>query len=292
MCFVNKYILSTLKINHYVKNLIVFIPIIFSKNYWNTKLWVFSFIIFFAFCFVSSSVYILNDLFDKDKDKLHPTKKNRAIASGKISVNFAIFLMLALLACSISLASFLNFYCFLMVFLYFLLNIIYSKWLKRVALIDVACIAIGFIFRIIGGCFAISLIPSPLVILMTFFVSMLFTFSKRKLEFQLLSKNKNYRESLKNFNLSVINQFILLNAVLSITFYFTYVLDKSTIQKAGTDYLYLTVIPFTLLVFRLLFLINTSKIADDPIHFIEKDKTLKWIFVFYLLILFCVLYIG
>ena len=115
---------------------------------------------------------------------------------------------------------------------------------------------------------------------------MFFTFTKRKLELQ-FTQNV-CRDSIKNFNLDLLNQLILINAILSIAFYFTYVMDESTILKAGTQYLYLTVIPFTLIIFRLLFLINTMKIVDDPLHYLS-DKAIKLLFVLYLLILFLTL---
>ena len=152
-----------------------------------------------------------------------------------------------------------------------------------------ACIAIGFILRILAGCYAINVLPSPLVILMTFFVSMFFTCMKRKLEIQLLDNIKSGRDAIQELNLDTINQFILINAILSISFYFTYTLDDVTMQRAGTNYLYITSIPFTLIMLRLFLLVNTKKICDDPMHYLEQDKILKWLFLLYMVILLIVL---
>ena len=100
---------------------------------------------------------------------------------------------------------------------------------------------------------------------------------------KILIKDKNsVRESIKEMDLKTIDQFVIINAVLSIAFYFTYTLDKTTILRAGTEYLYITVIPFALLIYRLLYLGNLSVQIDDPMHFIEKDKTIKWLSLFYL----------
>lgn len=284
-----KNILKTLKINHYIKNIIVVMPILFSMNFFNIIQWNNVGIIFIAFCMISSAVYVMNDLIDIEKDKLHPVKCKRPIASGTITKPTALALLLLLLFISTFLAFKLNIYCLLMVSSYFILNIFYSLKLKNIALIDAACIALGFIFRIIAGCFAINVLPSPLVILLTFFLSMFFTYTKRKLEIQFVEDSTKRRKSIECFDIATINQFILLNAVLSISFYISYMLDSTTIQKAGSDYLFLTVVPFTLIVFRLLLLSNISKIEDDPIHFVEKDKVLKALFVFYLVILIVVL---
>lgn len=114
---------------------------------------------------------------------------------------------------------------------------------------------------------------------------MFFTFTKRKLELELIENNSEVRNSIKKFTPEIANQYILINAILSIAFYFSYVLDSTTIEKAGSQYLYLTVIPFVLIIFRLLLLINTTKIKDDPIHYIENDKPLKWIFILYIFVL-------
>ncbi len=280
-----KDILKTLKINHYVKNLIVFVPLIFSLNFLKVDLIVKSCIIFVAFCLISSCVYVMNDLVDIEKDRLHPEKCKRPIASGKISKKLAIVLFVLLLIFSVLCCCLLDRLCLLMVVSYFVLNVFYSLNFKNLAIIDVFCIALGFIFRVVAGCCAIKVLPSPLVILLTFFVSMFFTFTKRKLELELINNGEKCRKSLKSFDIQIANYFVLINAILSISFYFTYVLDETTIKRAESEFLYLTAIPFTLIVFRLLLLIFTTKEKDDPIHFIEKDSTIKALFLFYLVVL-------
>ena len=282
-----KDIIKTLKINHYIKNIIVIIPLFFSMNYANMHLFLKSLVMILSFCFISSAVYVLNDLIDIEKDKKHPIKCNRAIASGRISKRFAIMLLFILLIMSIYTSNIVNPMCVLMTGLYFVLNIFYSLYFKDIAIIDVACISFGFIFRIISGCFAINVLPSAFVILMTFFGSMFFTFTKRKMELQLVGENE-CRKSIRGFNIDALNQFILVNAILSISFYFTYTMDNSTILRAGTEYLYLTTIPFTLLVFRLLYLVNFANNNDDPIIYM-KDKTLK-LFAFFYIFIFVLVY--
>ncbi len=273
--------LKMLKVNHYIKNLVVAVPLLFSKNFVHIDLLLNTIYIIVAFCFISSCVYIINDLIDIKKDRLHPVKCKRPIASGKISIPVAVSTCVLLFILSSVISCLVSPFCLLFILLYLVLNILYSFVLKNIIIIDIACIALGFIFRILGGCFAISVLPSPLVILLTFFLSMFFTCTKRKLELQVMNNDSSARASLKDIDLNTINQFILINAILAISFYFTYVLDEETIRKAGTPYLYITVIPFTLILFRLFLLINTSKIADDPIIYLEKDTTIKWLFVFY-----------
>jgi len=282
-------ILKLFKVNHYIKNMIVVVPLIFSLNFLEINLWIKCFIIFLAFCFISSAVYIMNDLIDYKSDCKHPQKCNRPIASGKISKKLALFLFLILILASVCLSLYLNITCFACIISYFILNVFYSLYLKHIELIDVACIAVGFVLRIISGGFAIEVEPSALVILLTFFTSMFFTFSKRKMELLLLGDNR--RKSIKKMSLETINQYIVINAVLAIAFYFTYVMDEATILRADTKYLYITVIPFTLIFFRLLYLNSLQSKVDDPIVYVEKDLTLKALFFVYLGVLLLVLFL-
>ena len=285
-----KTIANTLRINHYIKNTIVLIPLIFSANYNNPLLCIKTLMVLIAFCAISSAVYIFNDIIDINNDRTNPIKKDRPITCGEISKKQALLLMLIGLFISLFISFKINFLTILMLLGYLLLNIFYSIYLKNITLIDVACIALGFIFRILAGCFAIGVKPSPLVIIMTFFASMFFTFAKRKFELELIIDKDIQRKSLSNINIEIIKQFILICAILSISFYLTYMLDSKTIERMGTDLLYITVIPFTLIVFRLLLLINANiSKKGDPIYYIEKDSVLRFLFLLYLIVLFIII---
>lgn len=286
-----KDIFKICKINHYIKNAIIFLPLIFSMNILNFKLYPKCILIFLGFCFISSAVYIMNDIIDIEYDKKHPVKCNRPIASGSISKKAAVIICILLFVMSFLTVHSLNSLCALMIGLYFLLNFFYSVSLKNIILVDAACIATGFIFRIVAGCFAISVLPSPLVILMTFFVSMFFTFIKRKLELEVVKNNILLRKSISDIDINTANKFILINAVLSIAFYITYSLDNNTILYVGSKYFYLTGIPFTLIIFRLLLLSDFLKDNDDPVIFLERDKTLLFFIIFYLFILIVIYFI-
>lgn len=283
-------IIKLLKIKHYIKNFVVFIPLIFSLKFIDIKSSILSIGAFCSFCLIASAIYIFNDIFDVENDKKHPIKRNRPIASGAVSISEAWKLFFTTVLISFTLSLLINKLLFLTILIYLILNIWYSLKLKFLPIIDVVCIAFGFVLRILAGCAAIKIIPSPLVILLTFFTSMFFTFSKRKLEFELVNDKTTCRKSINEYNISLLNQFITINAVLSIAFYFTYMLDSVTIQKTGTEYMYVTVIPFTIIIFRLLLKIYTCKNNDDPAEFIYKDKTLKTLMFVYLVVLFSVLY--
>ena len=285
-----KSIINLLKIKHYVKNIVVFIPLVFSLKFLELNATLEAVIAFIAFNLIASAVYIFNDILDVENDKLHPVKKFRPIASGKISIHLAwiLFVLFAISAFIVALT--VNKLVFLSIFLYLILNIWYSLQLKSLPIIDAVGIALGFILRILAGCSAILVVPSPLVILLTFFTSMFFTFSKRKLEYKLLDDKGLCRKSIKGYNETLLNQFVMTNAVLSIAFYITYMLDSTTIQRTGSEYLFITVIPFTIIIYRLVFKIYTANDNDDPAEFFYHDKTLKILIFTYLIILFIVLY--
>ena len=284
-----KSIIKLLKLSHHIKNIVVFIPLIFSLKFLDINSILMTLYAFIGFCLIASAVYVFNDIIDLKNDKLHPIKKNRPIASGAISVHFAWKLFVLLSLASFIITFSINKYVFISVLLYLILNIWYSLKLKSLPIIDIVCIALGFILRILAGCGAILVMPSPLVILLTFFTSMFFTFSKRKLEYELIEDKSKCRKSLKEYTSALLDQFITINAVLAIAFYFTYMLDTKTIQRTGTEFLYITVIPFSIIIFRLLFKIFTCSNNDDPADFIYNDKTLKILMLIYLIILFVIL---
>lgn len=280
-----KYIVKELKINHWIKNLVVFVPAIFSGNLFSKELFLVSCIVFIAFCFISSSIYIFNDIIDLEQDKKHIEKRKRPLAQGKISIKTAVLLSVLLLITGCFFTLKVNVYCFIPIVSYVLLNILYSLKLKNIVITDAVCIAFGFILRILAGCFAIKVIPSPLVILLTFFLSLFFTFLKRKMEYELQKNNIVIREVIKSYNSNILNQLILINAILSISFYFTYVMDERIILKTGAPFLYLTSIPFALIIFRILYLSNNENSNCDPIIFFEKDLYTKLSFISYFVIL-------
>ena len=284
-----KDFISLLKLKHWVKNVIVFIPLVFSLSFNNDLLVLKTIFVFLSFCLISSATYIVNDILDVNSDKLHPIKCNRTIASGKISITSASFIMIFLVFASSFLAFQIQFGCFFIILSYFVLNILYSLFLKKIMFVDVLCIALGFILRILISCVAIGVVPSPFVILMTFFCSLFFTFIKRKLELKLLGIEQ-CRSSIKKLDLNSLNQFILLSATLSISFYFTYMLDKTTILRAGTEFLYITSIPFTLIIFRILYLVDNCQVLEDPINYFEKDLILK-VFIFMYIVVLCILFL-
>ena len=164
------------------KNLIIFVGIIFSYNVFSMKMWPSSLFAFIMFCLISGSVYIINDIKDVEKDRLHPTKRFRPIASETLSSQTALLVSILLLSISLSVSFFVNRSLGYIELLYIFINLLYTFYLKYFALIDVMMIAVGFVLRAIVGSVVINVPASPWLILCVFLMAFVLAFGKRRHE--------------------------------------------------------------------------------------------------------------
>ena len=166
--------------SQYFKNLFIFAPLFFGLKITNIELLLSAFVAFLSFSLIASAVYIFNDYHDVEEDKLHPTKKNRPLASGSISKKAALLLMLMLLLVGLCIFSLLGRQMLYIVFVYLVINIAYTIKLKHVAIIDVFIIAIGFVLRLFIGSAVTNVELSMWIILMTFLLALFLALAKRR----------------------------------------------------------------------------------------------------------------
>ena len=274
-----KYILKEMRIDHYIKNLVVFIPLLFNNSILTLSFFYKLVFLFFSFCLISSTIYIINDLKDKEKDCLHPYKKFRPVAQNLISWQKASVLAIGCFLISILISFYLN--TFIFIISYFTLNILYSFFLKKYPYMDALCIAFGFVIRILSGFYLLNMEVYSTSILWIFFTSCFFTFLKRKLELKTLkSKMYLHRESLKKLDNKKINFLILISAFLSILFFI--IMNFGFINISA---FYTIAIFYSILIYRLIMLSNMELNFDDPINFIKKDKFFKILFTIFILCL-------
>lgn len=154
-----KNILKLMRIKHYLKNGLIFLPLIFNSQLFEKKPLLMTFYGFISFCLISSAVYVINDIKDVEKDRMHKIKKNRPIASGAISIKEAILLFIVLTIFSLSINIFIikKFSSILLISLYLILNIMYSLGLKNIPIIDVVILVSGFVIRVIYGASIMSI---------------------------------------------------------------------------------------------------------------------------------------
>lgn len=259
--------LKLIRVKHWVKNLLIFIPIICAGLI--SKDNVISCIkAFFAFSFACSFVYIVNDLRDIEKDKLHPRKKNRPLPSGKIKKSTAIVIAIVMIILSIIINYFIN-NTFLNNSLYFLLgyvliNMVYSMGLKNVAIVDIVILASGFVLRVYYGASIIAVDVSSWLFLTIMSASLFLGLGKRKKE---LIHNKDSRKVLKEYNEAFLDKFQYLSLALTIVFYSLWTIEESI------KYLYLT-IPLLIIIF-MKYTLNIEKNDEgDPTTILYQDKSL------------------
>lgn len=271
-----KIYLELFKIKHYLKNILIFVPFLFfgDFNFHNIKN---LFLGFISFCLISSCVYIINDILDKKGDSSHPIKSKRPIANNKITINKALFIATVLFCLSFIFIMPINIKLFVFPILYFILNLLYSAKIKNYFFFDAIFIASGFILRILLGFFIIKENFNFTIILLTFFTSLFFTFSKRFYE---ISFFKNSRKSLEKINKNTIKFFTISTLTIS-TLIFAYF-----VFKQNNSFLYCTIPLFSILLFRIHFL--NSKNPQDMFLLFKKDFLVQ--ILFFCCFLFLIVY--
>ncbi len=265
-----------LRPDQWVKNAFLVAPLIFSKHLFDAAYVKVTVLALIVFSLVSSAVYVVNDLADREADRQHPVKKNRPIASGLISATEAI-VILVVLGVVVVLASrslTLNFHITLA--LYFLLNLAYSFGLKRVILVDVFIIAAGFMLRVLAGAFAIAVSISPWLILCTLFVSIFLAISKRRGELLLSTDTGNYsgRVVLREYDVPLLDQMMTVAGSGMAISYALYTVAERTVTIFGTENLIFTTVFVLFGIFRYFVLVKKSRGDDNPAHLLISDPAM------------------
>ena len=257
----------------WIKNFFVFTALLFSKNLLNLSKDIDALVGFIIFCMITGCSYIINDLVDLEKDKLHPTKSQRPIASGRLNKTTAIKITTIICLVSLSFAFYINSFFGIIVLTYFLLNIGYSIYLKNIVIIDVVTIASGFVLRVLGGAVIISVTSSQWLILCTILLSLFLGFSKRRHELVLLEDNATgHRKVLEHYSPYFLDQMISVVTASTLICYALYTMSKDTIEKLGTSKLIYT-IPFVLYgIFRYLYLVHQKEKGGSPTEVVFTDK--------------------
>ena len=279
------YFLELARPLHAIKSLIVFAPLFFTFEI-NLDSYLMTLAAFVLFYLASSTIYIFNDIVDLEKDKLHRFKMNRPIASGRVTVKEAKYLLIILLIFSTFISFLFNGKLFLIILIYLTLNILYSLILKKYFLVDVIIIAFGFILRLFAGAVVTDISLSPWIILITFLLASLLAVSKRMDTESIVSADSTNTSKLyTQKNIKVI---ILILTVSLIGVYILFTLFSEIIIKHDILYLPTNSIFVVFGVARYLYLISNNPINYDPIAIFFSDHLLKitfilWVFSFYIL---------
>ncbi len=298
-------LLVALRPRQWIKNGALFIGLIFAQQLlvWPSLLRVG--VGFITFCLASSSIYLLNDVLDLEKDRQHPVKRDRPIASGRLPISWAIIAMslLLLLCCTcLGIIFFLpakghDMYTSLggsnllftgIVAVYLLLMACYSTYLKHIVLIDVFVIASGFVLRILASAVVIPVVISPWLYLVTCFLSLFLALGKRRHEIVLLEgRAGDHRQILKEYSLPLLDQLIMITVTCTLVSYSLYTIETPT----GNHRLILT-IPFVLYgMFRYLYLIYMKMEGGGPEEVLFRDRPMLGTVVVCTILIVCLLYL-
>jgi len=258
----------------WIKNLLIFAGLIFSKNLLALDLWIISILAFLLFCLLSGSIYIINDIIDLESDKKHPIKSKRPLPSGQLKVRQAWIAAIIIALFSISLSFVLKIDFGIIALAYFLLILVYSLSLKHIVILDVLVISIGFVMRAAAGALAISVEISPWLLICTILLALFLALGKRRHELLLLENAQEHRRSLEDYSQELLDQMISVVTASTVIAYSLYTMAGETIRKFNTSNLKYT-IPFVIYgIFRYLYLIYQKQQGGDPGKALITDRPL------------------
>jgi 4-hydroxybenzoate polyprenyltransferase len=265
-------LIKTMRPKQWIKNVFVFAPLVFDKKLIELNYLARTIAGFILLCVISGAVYIINDLVDAEKDRQHPRKRNRPIASGQLGTGAAIAAAILIPLVTLPLGFLLVPLFGAILTLYLLIQIAYSFWLKNVVIIDVMLIAAGFLLRVAAG---VPLVDaerfSPWLYVCMMLVSLLIGFGKRRHELVLLKENANaHRQSLEEYNLQLLDHAI---SIVTASTLLAYALYTFSAEGLPTNHAMMLTIPFVLYaVFRYLYLIHVKGIGGEPEEIILSDR--------------------
>lgn len=279
-----KELIISMRPRQWYKNLVIFIGIVFSLNLLNFTLWVDALAAFAVFCVLSGSIYIINDVFDIEKDKNHPKKCLRPIASGKIKPQNALLFSILLVLLALTYAYLINTLFLIATVSFFLLILVYSLFLKQLIIVDIIIISTGFVIRAIAGCLAIGVLISPWLIICAFLLALFLAIGKRRHELVLLGENAgNHREILNGYSTEMLDQMINITTSALIMSYSLYTFFT------GKIFIMLT-IPFAFYgLFRYIFLVHKENFGGEP-EMLFKDKGMLITITIWVILVIFVIY--
>jgi 4-hydroxybenzoate polyprenyltransferase len=288
-----KALIKTMRPRQWPKNGFIFFALIFDKQLFIPEQFLKTLAGFFLFCLISSAVYLFNDIADADADRNHPEKKFRPIASGTLPVRVALTATVLLIAVTLPLAYLLQPWFALILAVYLVNNVLYSRWLKHVPVLDVLILSSGFVLRVAAGVILISPVErfSPWLYMITVLFSLYIVLGKRRAELNLLAKGASaHRKVFDGYTLPLLDQYITIVSGMTIVAYALYTFSAPNLP--GNHTMMLT-IPFIVYgIFRYLQLIQVGHAAGAPDEVALKDRPLQVTVLLWGLTVIAILYLS
>lgn len=285
-------LIKTMRIRQWTKNGFIFFGLIFDKQLFMVEPFLRTVTGFFLFCLVSSAVYLFNDIADVEADRNHPEKKYRPIASGKLPVNVALLTGLVLTAIAIPLGYLLSPVFALILAVYLGNNVLYSRWLKHVSILDVLIISSGFVLRVAAGVALITVERfSPWLYMITILFSLYIGLGKRRAEMNLLAEGATtHRKVFDGYTIPLLDQYITIVSGMTIVAYSLYTFSAPNLPE---NHAMMLTIPFVVYgIFRYLQLIQTGHAAGAPDEVALKDRPLQFTVLLWGLAVIAIFYLS
>lgn len=279
-----KPFIKTIRPKQWYKNLLIFVGIVFSMNILNLQMWINAILAFIFFCMLSGSEYIINDILDIEKDRKHPTKCKRPIASGELKKPHALLFASILIISAVWGSHLINTQFLIISLTYLLLILAYSLFLKQLIIVDLLVISVGFVIRAIAGCLAIDVLISPWLIICTLLLALFLALGKRRHELLLLGEEAIYhRKTLQEYSTEMLDQMIsIITGALLISYsMYTFLVDNHYMMST---------IPFVIYgLFRYLFLVHARNFGGEA-GLLFKDKGMLINMVLWVVSIILILY--
>ncbi len=283
---------KSLRPRQWTKNIFLFAALVFDRQLTSMDGLLRTILAVILFSLLSSSIYIFNDIADREADRNHPTKRNRPIASGKISVKTASFVAVFLIVATIIPAFFLSKGFGVICVAYLVINLFYSKWLKHIPILDVMILASGYVLRVAAGVTIITVERfSPWLYVVTTLLALFIGLGKRRTELSTLSSNAHiHRKVLDGYTIPFLDQLITIVSGTTIIAYSLYTFSAPNLPE---NHGMMLTIPFVLYgIFRYLYLIQVKEQGGAPEELVLTDRPLQVTFVswgIFILIIFYIL---
>lgn len=285
-------LIKTMRPRQWTKNGFIFFALIFDKQLFLLEPFLRTVAGFFLFCLISSAVYLFNDIADVEADRHHPEKKFRPIASGKLPISVALTTGLLLTVIAIPLGYLLSPVFALLLTVYLANNILYSRWLKHISILDVMIISSGFVLRVAAGVALITVERfSPWLYMITVLFSLYIGLGKRRAEMNLLDKEaSSHRKVFEGYTIPLLDQYITIVSGMTIVAYSLYTFSAPNLPE---NHAMMLTIPFVVYgIFRYLQLIQIGHAAGSPDEVALKDRPLQITVILWGLAVIAIFYLS
>jgi 4-hydroxybenzoate polyprenyltransferase len=284
-------LLKLIRVHQWTKNLFVFTPLFFSGKLMDSDKLIPSLIGFVCFCLAASSIYIINDFFDIEKDKLHPNKKNRPLASGAISKSVAIVLFIILISLSVVFSFIINKELFSVILFYVFINFLYTLKLKQISLVDVFIVSTGFVLRVAaGGCLS-GILVSHWLYIMTFLLALFIALAKRRDDVLILIETgSEMRKSIKGYNLEFISSAISILCSVLIVTYLLYITSPEVVNRFNGKHPYISTVFVILGVLKYLQITIVQEKSGSPSKILLNDRFIQVVIICWVMFFISIIY--